>query len=87
MKLSALEFAEFGDIVPADFSPKVHDGGLEEAARQLQRKARAEFEESERKRLAGPREMTQREAQNCLSPAAYNAWVDDHQFLIAKSAF
>jgi hypothetical protein len=87
MKLSALEFAEFGDIIPADFSAKVHDGGLEEAARQMQRKARAEFEESERKRLAGPREMTQREAQNCLSPAAYNAWVDSHQFLIARSAF
>ena len=60
---------------------------LEEAARQMQRKARAEFEESERKRLAGPREMTQREAQNCLSAAAYNDWVDNHQFLIARSAF
>jgi len=89
MKLSALEYAEFGDIVPADFSTNGHQGRFEEAVRldDLQRKARAEFEESERKRLAGPREMTQREAQNCLSPGAYNAWVDSHQFLIAKSVF
>jgi hypothetical protein len=89
MLLTALEYAEFGDIVPAGFSTKMHAGRYEQDAKraELQRKARAEFEESERQRLAGPREMTQREAQNCLSPAAYNAWVDSHQFLIAKSAF
>jgi hypothetical protein len=87
MLLTALEYAEFGDIVPVGFSTKMHAGRNEQDVKraELQRKARAEFEESERKRLAGPREMTQREAQNCLSPAAYNDWVDNHQFLIARS--
>ena len=89
MKLSALEYAEFGDIVPADFSLKVHGGRFEEAARQeeLQRKARAEFVESESKRLAQPREMTQREAQAYLSAAAYNEWVDKHQAVLARSIY
>lgn len=89
MKLSALEYAEFGDIVPADFSLKVQGGRFEEAARQdeLQRKARAEFEESERKRIAAPRPMTQREAQAYLGPAAYNEWVSQNQELLARSVY
>jgi hypothetical protein len=88
-KLSALEYAEFGDIIPADFSTRIHAGRCEEAARQdeLQRKARAEFAESERKRIAAPRPMTQREAQAYLGPAAYNEWVDKNQELLARSVY
>src|ERR1700722_19089753 len=81
MQLSALEYVEFGDIVPAGFSTNIHAGYAEENARraEAQRQAQADFAESERKRRAQKRPMTQREAQVLLGPAAYNEWVDANQ--------
>ena len=76
MLLTALEYAEFGDIVPSGFSTHVYDGKAElmgERERQ-RRAAQAEFAEAERKRRAAPHPMSQAEAQAMLGPAAYNKW-------------
>ena len=89
MQLTALEYAEFGDIVPAGFSTAINAGRFEQDARraEFQRQAQAEFAESERKRRAAPRPMTQREAQTFLGPAAYNEWVSKNQELLARSVY
>ena len=89
MRLSAIEYAEFGDIVPDGFC--VHGNGALAAQRAERdardREARAEFAETERKRRETARPLTQREAQALLGPAAYNEWVDKNQELIARSVY
>jgi hypothetical protein len=89
MQLSALEYVEFGDIVPAGFSTNIHAGHAAENIRraELQRHAQAEFVESERKRRAQQKPMTQREAQALLGAAAYNEWVDANQEVLARSNY
>jgi hypothetical protein len=89
MPLTALEYVEFGDIVPAGFSTRLHAGNAEQRAEREQRdrKVAAEFAENERKRLAAPHPMTQREAQDSLSAVDYNKWVDANQGMIARTSF
>jgi hypothetical protein len=89
MRLNALEYVEFGDIVPPGFSIHANDGLAAQRAEREARehKARAEFAEMERKRQAMPRPLTQREAQAILGPAAYNEWVSKNQDLIARSVY
>jgi hypothetical protein len=85
MLLTAIEYAEFSDVVPPGYSARNTSVDREYEERQF--KARTEFAESERRRREQPHLLTQREAQNMLSPAAYNKWVDEHQDVIARSAF
>jgi hypothetical protein len=89
MLLTAIEYAEFGDIVPPGFNTY---GNAALAAQRAERDARdregrAEFAEMERKRRESPRPLTQREAQVLLGPAEYNKWVDKNQELIARSIY
>lgn len=86
MLLTALEYVQFEDIVPAGYSTNINAGLAEQNARAEaeRRKTMAEFQEQERKRREQPRPLTQREAQAFLSPIEYLKWCDNNQALLAK---
>jgi hypothetical protein len=48
-------------------------------------KTRREFEAAEKARIAAPHKLSQREAQNTLSIAAYSQWCAENQSELAKT--
>jgi hypothetical protein len=85
MLLTAIEYVEFSEVIPPGYS--AINISIDREYEERQFRAQLEFAESQRRRREEPHPMTQREAQNMLSPDAYNKWIDEHQDVIARSIF